>query len=123
MKIEPDETFEMDAQVGSGSKANLTINEETGSHVVPSDKNQRKVYGVFLNNNANVEQGITFYVEEDTTTVRNPPRNNAREPTKSIDVNRPKDAPFLTIRAGRNLKAQVTTGSGSISVVLQAYDL
>ena len=98
MKIEPDETFEMDASVGT-SKTNLTINEEANSHIVPSDKNQRKVFGVFLNNNANAEQGITFYVEEDTTTVRTLPEIMLGA-YKSIDVNRPKDAPFLTIRAG-----------------------
>nr|QBN22308.1 hypothetical protein [uncultured bacterium] len=121
MKIEPDETFEMDAEVGT-SKTNLTINEEANSHIVPSDKNQRKVFGVFLNNNANAEQGITFYVEKDGTTKRTLPEIMLGA-YDSIDVNRPKDAPFLTIRAGRNLKAQVTTGTGNIGVVLQAYDI
>lgn len=112
-EVKPEDTFEMEGTVTT-SKAGLTNN------TVPSGKFARKVYSYLLSNKGSAVAGITFTIEKDTTVVRTIPEITLGA-YDSIDEQN--ELGLITIPAGHNIKAQVTTGSGPISVIMRAYDL
>ena len=115
MMPKPEDTFEMEISATT-TKAALTNN------TVPDNKFARKVYGMVLNNEAAAVAGITFTLEEDTTVQRTLPEIILAA-NGTVDLVRPLESPIITIRAGWNIKAQVTTGTGPINCIFQAYDL
>lgn len=109
------QTFEIEGSV-TIAKVALTNN------LVPIDKNTRKIYGALLSNKSLTPAGVTFTMEVDTTVQRTIPEITLAG-HETLSIARSVDAPMLTIDPGQNVKAQVTTGTGPVSVILQAYDL
>jgi len=112
-EIHPDSTFEMEGTVTT-TKADLTNN------LVPANKFARKVYSYLLINKSSTPAGITFTIEKDTTVVRTIPEIMLDAYAVVSEQN---ELGLITIPAGHNIKAQVTTGTGPVSCILRCYDL
>ena len=112
-EIRPEDCFEMEL-AATTTKAKLSNGD------VPSNKFARKVYSYLLSNKGSTTAGITFTIEKDTTVVRTIPEITLGA-YGSIDEQN--ELGLITIPAGHNIKAQVTTGGGPISVIMRAYDL
>ncbi|MEM1536781.1 MAG: hypothetical protein QXG58_06460 [Candidatus Bathyarchaeia archaeon] len=109
----PEDCFEMEL-VATTSKAKLSNGD------VPANKFARKVYSYILSNKGSAVAGITFTIEKNNTVVRTIPEIILGA-YDSIDEQN--GLGLITIPAGHNIKAQVTTGSGPVSVIMRAYDL
>jgi hypothetical protein len=112
-EVSPEDTFEMEGSVGT-TKVDLTNN------TVPPNKFARKVYSYLLSNKSSAVAGITFTIEKDTTVVRTLPEITLGA-YDSIDEQNMLG--LITIPAGHNIKAQVTTGTGPVSVIMRCYDI
>lgn len=114
--VKPEDTFEMEISA-------TTKKESLTNNLVPKEKHARKIYGIFLNNRDPEERaGITFTIESGDEVERTLPEIII-PPNGTIDISRPVNSPIITIKGGQNIKAQVTTGRGPVSVILSAYDV
>ena len=117
MNKKAEDTFEMEHTDVGTTKVALSNN------IVPLNKFARKVYGMLLNNrDGTAAATITFTIEKDTTVERTIPAI-VLGANVFLNVSRELENPIITIGPGQNIKAQVTAGTGPVSVMLQAYDL
>lgn len=99
-----------------------TTKRPLSNNLVPTTKFARKVFGMMLSNKATTAAGLTLTIERDTEVVRTVPEITIGA-LATIDISRNLESPILTIPAGLNVKAQVTTGTGPVCVILQCYDI
>lgn len=111
--IRPEDTFEMFITAGT-TKAKLAYGD------VPANKFARKVYSWLFINQSSTPAGVTITIElGDTVEVTLP---EIILPANGI-LTEESMAGLLTIPAGRNVKAQVTTGSGPVTIIMRVFDL
>ena len=111
--VNTEDGFEMEGTVTT-TKAPLTNN------LVPAEKVVRKVYSWLINNRGSATAGVTFTIERDAAHVRTIPpiilgAFDSLDEESALGL--------ISIPAGLNIKAQVTVGTGPMSVILRSYDL
>ena len=111
--MKAEDCFEMEGTV-TITKAPLSNN------LVPPDKYERKVYSWLLNNHGSAIAGVTFTIERGVELVRTIPPVILGA-FDSLDEE--STLGLVSIPAGLNIKAQVTTGTGPVSVILRSFDL
>ena len=116
LKTKPVATLEMEGEVGT-TKVALSNN------LVPTHRLARKVFGMFLCNlDTTTGATLTLTIEKDAVIERTLPRIYLPAGWR-VDILRPMDPPIFSMGPGQNIKAQVTTGAGPVSVILNCYDV
>ena len=114
--VKPEDTFEMSALVGTEEVELKPPGAASGE--VPGDRAARKVYGYFLNEQSGTANTLTLKIYKGEDVERE--ISIALEASKTLserDIN----SPWLTIPAGRTIKAVAT--NASVMVVLQCFDV
>jgi len=112
----PVDTFEMVALVDT-TEVELKPQGAT-SGVVPSDRVARKIYGYFFNEQSGSQNTLTLRIYNGTSVEREIPIVlNANQTLSERDI----DSPWLSVPAGRTIKAQAS--AGPVLVILQCYDV
>ena len=114
--VKPEDTFEMSALVGTDEVELKPPGAESGE--VPSDRVARKAYGYFFNEQSGSANTLTLRIYHGEDVEREISiALEANQTLSERDIN----SPWLTIPAGRTIKA-VATGA-SVMVVLQCFDV
>lgn len=112
-RVRSEDCFEMEGVV-TIAKAALTNN------VVPADKSVRKVYSWLIGNQGTAAAGVTFTIERGVEILRTVP-TIVLGGLDSLDEQ--SELGLLSIPGGSDIKAQVTVGTGPMSVCLRCFEL
>lgn len=114
--VEPKDTFEMTALVGT-AEVELKPQGATSGEV-PPDRVARKVFGYFFNEQSGSQNTLILRIYNGTTVEREITIVlGANQTLSERDIN----SPWLTIPSGRTLKA--VASADSVMVILQCYDV
>ena len=115
--MRPNDCFEMEGTVTT-TKAPLT------NHIVPAEKTMRKVYSWFINNQGSAIAGVTFTIERDAVPPPLPVRTIPPIVLGAFDsLDEQNSLGLITIPSGLNIKAQITVGTGPMTVILRSFDV